>query len=336
MHVWKNDPGETWEISPQIEVVSDDGVDKDQEDDVFARSTYETTSPPQFFEPAGQTTCSPLALASSSSDATVVQQPSPSARAESKAPRDINGNIDSTNLVEGKRHRKPRPPHHASHSVKLAVGDPDDCYTAASNNKTEEKQKRMDANIAAARRSEIKGLYDANQAYIHAPMEDLVYAVPPDDFKKPDDPFAVWLVLKALYGSPQTGRRWHNFIAKYLRLFGKSFPPAFVRDPTSLPWYENLKARLAKHQFKYKALGDVKVRENRISVRYIPSHENLADIFTKPLPTPQFRALINQFTVKLDDYLEADEDSIPAAGVGVVPKSGGKKKKKASSSSHKT
>eukprot|EP00808_Paulinella_micropora_P012256 g7051.t1 len=99
--------------------------------------------------------------------------------------------------------------------------------------------------------------------------------------------------------------------------------------------YENLKARLTK-QFKYKALGDVKVRENRISVRYIPSNENLADVFTKPLPTPQFRALVNQFMVKLDDYLEADEDSIPAAGVGVVQKSGGKKKKKASSSSHKT
>eukprot|EP00808_Paulinella_micropora_P028934 g10891.t1 len=114
-----------------------------------------------------------------------------------------------------------------------------------------------------------------NETHVAFPSSGMVYAVPPDDFKKPDDSFAVWLVLKALYGSPQAGRRWHNFKAKYLRLFGyrqstvdpcvfflsdnsKSFPPAFVRDPTSLPWYENWKARLAKHQFKYKALGDVK------------------------------------------------------------------------------
>eukprot|EP00808_Paulinella_micropora_P012257 g7052.t1 len=180
-----------WRNPPQIEVVSDDGVDMDQEDDVFAWSTYETTSPPQFFEPAGQTTGSPLVVASSSAfisgpsfDATVVHQPSPSARAErkaNKAPRDINGNIDSSNVIDGKRHRNPRPPHHASHSVKLAVDD--DCCAAAASNEPEvnaslseenepfclfthvlrmpEKQKRMDANVVAARQSEIKGLYDA-------------------------------------------------------------------------------------------------------------------------------------------------------------------------------
>eukprot|EP00808_Paulinella_micropora_P012728 g34691.t1 len=113
----------------------------------------------------------------------LVLRMSPSVLAEqkAKASKDINGNIDSTNVVEGKRHRKPRPPHHASHSVKLAVED--DCYTATTTNENEvtaspptdnepfclfthiirmpEKQKRMDAKIAAARQSEIKGLYDA-------------------------------------------------------------------------------------------------------------------------------------------------------------------------------
>ena len=71
------------------------------------------------------------------------------------------------------------------------------------------------------------------------------------------------------------------------------------------------------------------VREKRIAVRYIPSNENLADVFTKPLATPQFRALVDQFTVKLDDYLKHDEDSIPSTGPAssLVPPVSGRKKK---------
>eukprot|EP00808_Paulinella_micropora_P019266 g9864.t1 len=139
MHVWKNDTGLSttyylpFALSTRIEDVSDDGVDKDQEDDVFAQSTYETTSPPQFLNLQDKLlVLPPLAVASSAPT-----EP-PSARAESKAnkaPKDINGNIDSSNVINDKRHRNPRPPHHASHSVKLAVDD--DCYTAAASNEPE-------------------------------------------------------------------------------------------------------------------------------------------------------------------------------------------------------
>eukprot|EP00808_Paulinella_micropora_P027536 g52887.t1 len=79
---------ETQEISPQIEVVGDDEVDKDQENDVFTPSTYETTSPPQFFELLGQTTGSPFAVASSS------------AFISEQGTKRHKRNIDSTNLVE--------------------------------------------------------------------------------------------------------------------------------------------------------------------------------------------------------------------------------------------
>eukprot|EP00808_Paulinella_micropora_P017356 g52908.t1 len=43
--------------------------------------------------------------------------------ARPKAPRDIDGNVGGQNIVDGKRSRKPRPPHHSSHSVKLAYED---------------------------------------------------------------------------------------------------------------------------------------------------------------------------------------------------------------------
>eukprot|EP00808_Paulinella_micropora_P002106 g16897.t1 len=69
------------------------------------------------------------------------------------------------------------------------------------------------------------------------------------------------------------------------------------------------------------------VRERRVAVPYIPSSDNLADAFTKSLPTPQFRALVDQFTVRLDDYLKDDEDSIPPTGPMAAPYPPVKKKK---------
>eukprot|EP00808_Paulinella_micropora_P021343 g40546.t1 len=59
------------------------------------------------------------------------------------------------------------------------------------------------------------------------------------------------------------------------------------------------------------------VREKRVIVRYIQSSDNLDDLFTKPLPTPQYRALVDQFTVKLDDYLKHDDDSIHPHGPAI-------------------
>eukprot|EP00808_Paulinella_micropora_P022653 g49206.t1 len=67
-----------------------------------------------------------------------------------------------------------------------------------------------------------------------------------DDFKKQDNPYAIWRVLKALYGSPQAGNH-------------ASFPLAFINSRTSLPWYENLKRKLDEHKFLYNVMGGVKV-----------------------------------------------------------------------------
>jgi len=65
------------------------------------------------------------------------------------------------------------------------------------------------------------------------------------------------------------------------------------------------------------------VREGKVTVKYVQSSENIADLFTKALPTPQFRYLVDQFMVRLSDYLKEDEDSIPAS-----PDDGNAKQKK--------
>eukprot|EP00808_Paulinella_micropora_P023538 g54880.t1 len=110
-------------------------------------------------------------------------------------------------------------------------------------------------------------MIDFSQAYIHADMEDIIFAVPPEEFRKKDDRFAIWRVLKALYGSPQAGRRWHDYVARFLRKLGYSqstidpcvfflattgvgFPPTCTSDPKALPWFENLKRVLLLGKFR--------------------------------------------------------------------------------------
>eukprot|EP00808_Paulinella_micropora_P031907 g7558.t1 len=50
-------------------------------------------------------------------------------------------------------------------------------------------------------------------------------------------------------------------------------------------------------------------RTGRITSRKIRTAENLADVFTKALPAPQYLKLIDQFTVRLSDYLRESDDS---------------------------
>eukprot|EP00808_Paulinella_micropora_P022722 g51544.t1 len=49
---------------------------------------------------------------------------------------------------------------------------------------------------------------DFSQAYSHASMQEICCAIPPDDCKMQDKPSMICRVKKALYGSPQAGRRW--------------------------------------------------------------------------------------------------------------------------------
>eukprot|EP00808_Paulinella_micropora_P021347 g40550.t1 len=70
-----------------------------------------------------------------------------------------------------------------------------------------------------------------------------VFAIPPDDFKSKTTRMLYGVYLK------------HCMDPCKLR---QIFPPVFVNDPTSLPWYENLKRKLDENKFRYKAMGDVK------------------------------------------------------------------------------
>eukprot|EP00808_Paulinella_micropora_P007050 g78265.t1 len=52
------------------------------------------------------------------------------------------------------------------------------------------------------------GRFDSSHRYLLAITKEICYAIPPDDCKMADKPNMIWKVMKALYGSPQAGRRW--------------------------------------------------------------------------------------------------------------------------------
>eukprot|EP00808_Paulinella_micropora_P017591 g28799.t1 len=116
---------------------------------------------------------------------------------------------------------------------------------------------------------------DFSQAYSHADICEICYAIPPDDFKSIERPSGIWKVRKALYGSPQAGRRWYNHISRFLRKVGysqstvdacvffirnwaNSFPPPFVNDLRE-EQHGNLVRRLQEARFRLTDKGDVEV-----------------------------------------------------------------------------
>eukprot|EP00808_Paulinella_micropora_P014831 g76008.t1 len=88
------------------------------------------------------------------------------------------------------------------------------------------KGSEADAEVAKAKLAEIQGLYDAG-----------------------------CLEWKALYGSPQAGRRWYNHIS---RTSTNSFPPPFVNDVRE-EQHDNLVRRLQEARFRLTDKGDVEV-----------------------------------------------------------------------------
>eukprot|EP00808_Paulinella_micropora_P031025 g75246.t1 len=80
-------------------------------------------------------------------------------------------------------------------------------------------------------------------------MGEICYAIPPDDFRSVEKPNGIWKVRKALYGSPQAGRRWDST---------QSFPPSFADDVRE-EQHGNLVRRLQEEKFRLTDMGDVEV-----------------------------------------------------------------------------
>eukprot|EP00808_Paulinella_micropora_P012132 g12516.t1 len=95
-----------------------------------------------------------------------------------KAPRDIEGNISDSNIVSGRRNRKPTAPNTQTHTYKLAVAEDDEEQFAAQEDENDgirdsdvclftrvlrkpEKQLRLMPQVVEARKKEIQWLYDA-------------------------------------------------------------------------------------------------------------------------------------------------------------------------------
>ena len=55
-------------------------------------------------------------------------------------------------------------------------------------------------------------------AYLHAQLEENIYAYPPEGVGDPDGQDHIWLLLKSLYGAKQSTRYWNHFLADLLIL----------------------------------------------------------------------------------------------------------------------
>eukprot|EP00808_Paulinella_micropora_P001205 g66686.t1 len=207
-----------------------------------------------------------------------------------------------TNVVTGRRNRKQTAPNTPTHTYKLAVAENDEEQFAAQENEIDgvrysdvclftrvlrkpETQLRLIPQVVEARKKEVQGLYDA---------KCLQWATWQDAERDQEKPNMIWRVMKALYDSPQAGRRWYNHIASFLRSLGylqstvdacvfylkgegNSFPPKLTYDTNSLPWivllrtddmlafcmkeqqYALLIGRLKEAQFRFTDKGDVSV-----------------------------------------------------------------------------
>eukprot|EP00808_Paulinella_micropora_P021391 g82640.t1 len=157
---------------------------------------------------------------------------------------------------------------------------------------------------------------DFTQAYSQADMIDIVYAIAPDDFEdfrdpeKPEDD--ILQVLKALYGSPQAGRRWHD---KHLLISELRAPinlptPLLADNRGAITSSSNgMGSPRARHlDLRHHYIVEV-VREGRLTPRYVNTTQNRADIFTKALPAPAHRTFIDQITVPLASCMADDEDA---------------------------
>eukprot|EP00808_Paulinella_micropora_P006146 g12280.t1 len=78
-----------------------------------------------------------------------------------------------------------------------------------------------------------------------------------------------------------------------------TFPPSIAYDDRK----NNTKSCQRSRHLAVKHHYIVELERNgRITSRKINSSDNLADVFTKALPAPQYLKLIDQFTVRLRDF----------------------------------
>ena len=62
---------------------------------------------------------------------------------------------------------------------------------------------------------------------------------------------------------------------------------------------DSAKSRTKHIDIRLKFCGEV-LSANKLIIKYVPTAENIADIFTKPLPAPRFRELWDKIVFKLN------------------------------------
>eukprot|EP00808_Paulinella_micropora_P013579 g76918.t1 len=168
---------------------------------------------------------------------------------------------------------------------------------------------------------------DFTQAYSQAGMIDIVYAIPHDDFEDFRDPEKpkddILQVLKALYGSPQAGRRWHDKVARKLRNLGytqstidaclfflqckdKNCPPIFTKDPSSLPWILLVRTDDVLTFYKHHSQTPTFALVRRNTG---PADAPLRENHGKQSRAPAHRTFTDQITVPLEAHMAENEDA---------------------------
>ena len=112
-------------------------------------------------------------------------------------------------------------------------------------------------------------------------------------------------VRQVLYIQPILVDIGFPFIKKLTVLYGDNLPA--IKSIGN----DSARSRTKHLDIGLKFCGEV-VSAGKLQIQYIPTAQNIADIFTKPLPAPRFRELRGKLVVNLSPILQAGKKTTTA------------------------
>nr|GEZ26512.1 retrovirus-related Pol polyprotein from transposon TNT 1-94 [Tanacetum cinerariifolium] len=166
---------------------------------------------------------------------------------------------------------------------------------------------------------------DVKMAFLNAPLKEEVYVAQPDGFVDPDHPEKVYRLRKALYGLKQAPKAWYDELstflttkcytkeAEYMSLSACCAKVLWMRTQLTdygfhynkIPIYCDSKSAIAvscnpiqhsrtKHiAVRYHFIKE-HVEKGTIELYFVKTDYQLADLFTKALPTDHFNYLVRR------------------------------------------
>ena len=73
---------------------------------------------------------------------------------------------------------------------------------------------------------------------------------------------------------------------------------------------DSVKSRTKHLDVRLKFCGEV-IKQSLMKIKYIPTAKNIAEMFTKPLPSPRFRMLRNSLVKDVSQYFDGHNQQEP-------------------------